>query len=301
MELTVTSATIALASKSFQFLSTDEDVLSKPRDSRCPIQNPQLHGLRPQMFGPMVELERRTAAKLSDGEECHGDLKTPHLFVRHLTPEGHGGMVGVKLEGSGFDSVSRIPVIREGETVYDLKPKQENVLHRLLVEVKLGQITSSTSLSDPRFWSRTTHRFPLRLGVFSPEEGHLFKIEKIPPGDARPAPVGSAYLHSLVIRPDQGFGYDWSNERLFWKDLLKRPTQNHQCVSERGQQAPPFYFQMHATYDKKDSYTGDVSIHEGPNLCSCRRSRTFCRTISSTASTTRTQRRIGRTSLERVA
>jgi vacuolar protein sorting-associated protein 13A/C len=63
-------------------------------------------------------------------------------------------------------------------------------------------------------------------------------------------------MHQIVVRPDQGFGYAWSNERLFWKDLLKRPTRTITCRGESDEQAPPFYFQLHAAYDKKDPLTG---------------------------------------------
>ncbi|KMU76460.1 VPS13 protein [Coccidioides immitis RMSCC 3703] len=181
--------------------------------------------------------EEGPAALLSDGEERPWRFEDPTTMRESLAPEGSVGMVGVKLEGSGFDSINRIPLIREGETLYNLKPKQDRVLHRLLVEISLG--------SDYT-------QIPLEIGVFSPEEGHLLKIEKILPGDSRPAPIGAAYMRSLLVRPDQGFGYDWSTESLFWRDLLKLPTKSLKCNSESGQQAPPFYFRMHATFDKND-------------------------------------------------
>ena len=256
MELTVTSATIALASKSFQFLSTDEDVLSKPRGADAPYRIRNHTGFDLRVWADVSAGEEGPAAKLTDGEESPWRFEDSTAVRETLTPEGHGGVVGVKLEGSGFDSINRIPVVREGETVYALKPKQENVLHRLLVEVTLGpDNVKYITFRSPLLIENNT-QIPVELGVFSPGEGHLLKIEKILPGDARPAPVGSAYLHSVVIRPDQGFGYDWSNEQLFWKDLIKRPTRTVKCVSESGQQAPPFYFQVNATYDSKDSLTG---------------------------------------------
>jgi vacuolar protein sorting-associated protein 13A/C len=256
MELTITSATIALASKSFQFLSTDEDVLSKPRGADAPYRIRNYTGFDLRVWADVSPGEEGPAAKLTDGEESPWRFEDSTAVRETLTPEGHGGVVGVKLEGSGFDSISRIPVVREGETVYALKPKQENVLHRLLVEVTLGpDNVKYITFRSPLLIENNT-QIPVELGVFSPGEGHLLKIEKILPGDARPAPVGSAYLHSVVIRPDQGFGYDWSNEQLFWKDLIKRPTRTVKCVSESGQQAPPFYFQVNATYDSKNSLTG---------------------------------------------
>ena len=173
-----------------------------------------------------------------------------------LSTDGATGMLGIRLQGSGFDTLSRIPVHREGESLYNLRPKQDKVQHRILVEVKLGadNVKNITFRSPPLVENNT--QIPIELGMFSPDEGHLLKIDKIAPGDARPAPIGSAYMHSIVIRPDQGFGYAWSDERLFWKDLLKRPTRTITCRGEQDDQAPPFYFQMHAAYDQKDPLTG---------------------------------------------
>ncbi|OJJ40573.1 hypothetical protein ASPWEDRAFT_220427 [Aspergillus wentii DTO 134E9] len=255
MELSVTSATIALASKSFQFLSTDEDVLSKPRGADAPYRIRNYTGFDLRVWADVSPEEDGPAAKLTDGEEYPWRFEDSTAMRETLAPEGHGGSVGVKLEGSGFESVNRIPVVREGEILYNLKPKQDGILHRLLVDVKLGaDNVKYITFRSPLVIENNT-QIPVELGIFNPEEGHLLKIEKILPGDARPAPVGAAYMHSVVIRPDQGFGYDWSNEQLFWKDLMRRPTRTIKCLSEGGQQAPPFYFQMNATFNPKDSLT----------------------------------------------
>ncbi|QKX55761.1 uncharacterized protein TRUGW13939_02859 [Talaromyces rugulosus] len=252
MELTITSATIALASKSFQFLKTDEDVLSKPRGADAPYKIRNYTGFDLRVWADVGAEENGPAAKLSDGEECPWRFEDPTTMRENLTPEGNAGLVGVKLDGSGFDSISHIPVIREGETLFNLKPKKDKVLHKLLVDVKLGtdNVKYVTFRSPLQLENNT--QIPVEMGIFSPDDGHLLKIEKILPGDARPAPVGSAYLHQVVVRPDQGFGYDWSNEQLYWKDLLRRPTRTITCASESGQQSPPFYFQLNASYDKRD-------------------------------------------------
>ena len=255
MELTVTSATIALASKSAQFLSTDEDVLSKPRGADSPYRIRNYTGFDLNVWADSNGDDRGPAAKLSDGEEFAWRFEDPSTMRENLTPEGDTGIVGIKLEGSGFDSISRIPVNREGETLYNLKPRKDKVLHRLLVEVKLGaDNVKYITFRSPLLVENKT-QIPVEVGVFDPEAGHLLKIEKILPGEGRPAPVGAAFMHSLVVRPDQGFGYSWSNEQLFWKDLLKRPTRTITCRGESGDQAPPFYFQMNASYDKSDPMT----------------------------------------------
>ena len=255
MELTVTSATIALASKSANFLSTDEDVLSKPRTADAPYRMRNYTGFDLNVWAATREEDQGSAAKLTDGEEYPWRFEDPTTMRENLSPEGSTGVVGIKLEGSGFDSIERIPVNREGETLYNLKPRKDKVLHRLLVEVKLGaDNVKYITFRSPLVVENNT-QIPVELGVYSPEEGHLLKIEKIPPGEARPAPIGAAFMHSLVVRPDQGFGYSWSNERLFWKDLLKRSTRTITCKGESSEQSPPFYFQMNASYDKNDPMT----------------------------------------------
>lgn len=256
MELTVTSATIALASKSAQFLSTDEDVLSKPRGADSPFRIRNYTGFQLHVWAATREEDQGSAAKLEDGEEAQWRFEDATTMRENLSPEGSTGIVGIKLEGSGFDSIERIPVNREGETLYNLSPRKDKVLHRILVEVKLElDNVKYITFRSPIVVDNKT-QIPVEMGVFSPEEGHLLKIEKIPPGEARPMPVGAAFMHSLVIRPDQGFGYSWSNERLFWKDLLKRPTRTITCKSESNDQSPPFHFQMNASFDKKNPITG---------------------------------------------
>ncbi|KAL9595366.1 MAG: hypothetical protein Q9219_006492 [cf. Caloplaca sp. 3 TL-2023] len=255
MELTVTSATIALASKSAQFLSTEEDVLSKPRGADTPYRLRNYTGFDLNVWAAAEEEDRGNAAKLSDGEEAPWRFEDPTTMRENLSPEGGIGVVGIKLEGSGFDSIERIPVNREGETLYNLKPRKDKVLHRILVEIRLGtDSVKYITFRSPLLVENNT-QIPVELGVFSPEEGHLLKIEKVPPGEGRPAPVGAAFMHSLVVRPDQGFGYAWSDERLFWKDLLKRPTRTIMCRGESNDQSPPFCFQLNSSFDKVNPLT----------------------------------------------
>lgn len=255
LDLTVTAATIALASKSADFLSSDEDVLSKPRGTDAPYRIRNYTGFDMNVWAVSENTDGGSAAKLADGEEAPWRFEDPTTTRETLAPEGATGIVGIKLEGSGFDSINRIPVNREGEYIYNLQPRKDRILHRICCEVSLGQDNVKyITFRSPLVVENNT-QIPVEIGVFSPEDGNLLKIEKVAPGDARPAPVGAAFMHSLIIRPDQGFGYTWSNERLFWKDMLKRPTRIITCKGESENDSPPFYFQLHAAYDKKDPLT----------------------------------------------
>jgi vacuolar protein sorting-associated protein 13A/C len=197
-----------------------------------------------------------SAAKLEDGEETPWRFEDAMTTRETLSSDGASGVVGIKLEGSGFNSVDKISVSREGEKIYNLYPKKDKIQHRLLVEVKLGTDNIKyITFRSPLLVENNT-QIPVEVGVLDPEAGNILKIEKIAPGDGRPAPVGAAYMHSLIVRPDQGFGYTWCRERLFWKDLLKRSTRTLTCRHENeGEDAPPFYFQMHASFDEKNPLT----------------------------------------------
>jgi vacuolar protein sorting-associated protein 13A/C len=256
LELTITSATIALASKSFQFLTQKDDVLSKPRGAEAPYRIRNYTGFDINVWADIQGEDNQMAAKLVDGEEGPWRFEDWEKMRENLSPENSTGVVGVRLEGSGFDSINKIPVNREGEYLYSLRPRKDQVLHRLLVEITLGaDNVKYITFRSPLLVENKT-QIPVELGVFDAQEGHLLKIEKIAPGESRPAPVGAAFLKSLLVRPDQGFGYAWSTESLWWRDLLQRPTRTMTCKGEHDRNTPPFYFQMHATYDKANPLTG---------------------------------------------
>ena len=255
LELTVTSATIALASKSAQFLTQEEDVLSKPRGADAPYRIRNYTGFDINVWADIPGEDSPMAAKLEDGEEAPWRFEDWEKMRENLSPEDHTGIVGVSLEGSGFDSVNKIPVNREGEAIYSLRPRKDQILHRLLVEVKLGaDNVKYITFRSPLLVENKT-QIPVELGVFDAQEGHLLKIEKIAPGESRPAPVGAAFVKQLLVRPDQGFGYAWSDESLWWKDLLQRPARTITCKGENDKQTPSFYFQMNANFDRSNPLT----------------------------------------------
>ncbi|KAI1343749.1 vacuolar protein sorting-associated protein 13 [Xylariaceae sp. FL0016] len=252
-DITVTTASIALASKSFDFLTQDEDVLGKPRGVEAPYKIRNFTGFDVNIQAKSQSNENMSL-KLADGDEAPWSFEHWEKMRENIMSESNtANSVAVSIEGSGFDTVKNIRLNREGEFLYSLRPKTDNTLHRLLVEVTLGaDNVKCVTLRSPLVVENQT-QIPVELGVYDAREGHLLKIEKIPPGESRPAPVAAAFVQSLLVRPDSGFGYAWSSEHLWWKDLLKRPTRTMICKGENGD---PFYFQMNATFDKSHFLTG---------------------------------------------
>lgn len=246
-DVTVTTATIALASKSFDFLTAEQDVLDKPRGVEAPYRIRNYTGFDVVVNSKSPTSDEPITLRLEDGQEGPWSFEHWEKMRENLLTESNANNVSLQLDGSGFDAVKSVRLNREGEFLYSLRPKTDNVTHRLCVEVRLDNDNIKyVTLRSPLVVENAT-QIPVELGVYDAQEGHLLKIEKIAPGDSRPAPVGAVYEKRVLVRPDGGFGYQWSGEQLWWRDLLKRPTKQVMCKGENGD---PFYFQVHASYDK---------------------------------------------------
>lgn len=247
-EITVTTATIALASKSFNFLTGDEDVLEKSRSTEAPYRIRNYTGFDVVVQARNQSNTENITAKLGDGDEAPWSFEHWEKMRENILSESNtSNTVSVQIEGSGFDTVQNIRLNREGEYLYSLRPKMDDTLHRLLVEVTLGSDNVKyVTLRSPLVVENQT-QIPVELGVYDAQEGNLLKIEKIPPGESRPAPVAACFVKSLLVRPDSGFGYAWSTEHLWWRDLMKRPTRTLTC---KGENNDPFYFQMNTNFDR---------------------------------------------------
>ncbi|CAI4219735.1 unnamed protein product [Parascedosporium putredinis] len=248
LDLTITTASIALASKSMAFLSQDEDVLGKPRGVESAYRIRNYTGFDVTVEVPKRADEDQLSAHLTDGQEVPWSFEPWEKMRETLTVDSASNTVELRLEGSGFDPVKSIRLNREGEFLYGLRVQGKSTVHRILVEIKLGGTDNVkyVTFRSPLLVENHT-QIPVELGVYDAEKGDLLKIEKISPGESRPAPVGAAYVKSLLVRPDSGFGYSWSSEALNWRDLVKRPVRTMVCKGDNGD---PFYFQLFASFDK---------------------------------------------------
>ncbi|KPM34288.1 Vacuolar protein sorting-associated protein 13 [Neonectria ditissima] len=251
-DVTVTTASIALASKSFDFLTAEQDVLEKPRGVEAPYRIRNYTGFDVVVHSKSPTSDEPISLRLEDGKEGPWSFEHWEKMRENLLTESNQTYVSIQLEGSGFDPVKNVRLNREGEFLYGLRPKTENVLHRLCVDVELGtDNVKYVTFRSPLLVENAT-QIPVELGIYDAKEGHLLKIEKIAPGDSRPAPVGAVFEKRVLVRPDGGFGYQWSSEQLWWQDLLKRQTKQVVCKGDNGD---PFYFQVHARYEKANPLT----------------------------------------------
>ncbi|KAH8555467.1 hypothetical protein BGW37DRAFT_419803 [Umbelopsis sp. PMI_123] len=163
-----------------------------------------------------------------------------------------GNMIGLQMQGGPlWESLKNVSVDHEGEHIYVLRPKIDDVSHRLVVDIKLVDNVKVVTLRSAMVVENRT-LLPVDVVMVDGRGNIASPIHKIAPGDDYAVPIQSSYLHSLRVRPDAGFGYSWSQQQIYWADITQdRCPRSLACYpGERG--PPPFRFQVHGRFDKKN-------------------------------------------------
>ncbi|CAG8536787.1 2817_t:CDS:10, partial [Racocetra persica] len=138
-------------------------------------------------------------------------------------------MLGIQFEGSNWECIKDIPVDREGENSYILRPKLNEIYHRLVVDVKLEDNIKVVTFRSALVVENRTN-LTVELLVVDNSGNHVSKVYQIGSGEDCPIPIEAAYYHRFKIRPEGGFGYNWSLQSLYWKDFLKKdPVTSVSC------------------------------------------------------------------------
>lgn len=259
--MTLTSSTIALASKSYEYLSSNpEDILSRTRGDDAPYRILNMTGYSMTIWsdGANDDTDQASAArKLEDGEEISWAFYDWRTHRESLTNDESKSRLALRIEDSSWESVSNIPVNREGERVYVLKQKDKTttINHRFVVQVHLraDYVKYITIRSAMLFENRT--KIPLELVAVDKQGNKESKIYKIAPEEDCAAPIRCAYEHGFKIRPDPGFHYQWSHQTLSWRELVSKPTRTLNCKPVDGD-GQSWNFQTHARFDKRGNLTG---------------------------------------------
>ncbi|KAL5628611.1 hypothetical protein BROUX41_003359 [Berkeleyomyces rouxiae] len=247
-DITITTATVQLAMASMGILSRYQQAVEKPRGAEAPYRLRNYTGFGITVTSQKtIEEDEPILTHLDDGEETPWSFEPWEKMREMVSSDDHSAAVQITLEGSGFDPIHNVTLNREGEFLFALRPRVENVLHRLMVEVVLEpDYVKYVTIRSPLVFENNT-QIPLEIGVFDVGTGDLLKIEKIAPGAKTPAPIGAAYSKSMLLRPDSGFGYEWSTAAIGWRDMITKPTRTIVCKGEGGES---FYFQVAAQFDK---------------------------------------------------
>ncbi|KAL6309957.1 vacuolar protein sorting-associated protein 13 [Sparassis latifolia] len=175
----------------------------------------------------------------------------------HVSSSGHNSL-GVQIVGKSWEQLRSIPVDREGEYTFSLRPRIEKYNHRLLCEVKVqDNVKLVTFRSTYKVENETL--YPLELTLVDDAGQPVYSVEKIAPGQDYALPIEAVSQYRVRLQPDQGFGYKWSSA-IRWEDLLARRRFTIRCPHADPTEAA-FRFQAWVETD-----VGDVHARKIPKM-----------------------------------
>ncbi|KAF8168100.1 vacuolar protein sorting-associated protein 13 [Crassisporium funariophilum] len=166
----------------------------------------------------------------------------------HVSSGQHN--IGIQFLEKSWEQLRGVPVDREGEFVYSLRPRTEKYPSRLLCEVKVIDNTKIVTIRSTYKIENLT-LYPLELMVVD-DAGHpVYSLEKIVPGKEFSLPIEAVTKNKIRIQPDQGFGYKWC-PAIRWEDLISRKGFTIKCPHGDPKEAA-FRLQAWVQTDSNDS------------------------------------------------
>jgi vacuolar protein sorting-associated protein 13A/C len=200
--------------------------------------------LRSSGQGKSVQVRR-----LADNEAIPWRFQDHKRQRENLSSSSHNAF-GVQFENMPWERVRNVSVDREGDQSYVLKPRVQEVLHRVVCDVKLKDNVKIVTFRSAFQVENMTH-LPMELVLIDANNKQAAPVCKIPPGESYPLPIEAAYNNRFKLRPDRGFDYSWSSDTLSWQDLVRRPVRSIGCKHKSPEEAV-FRFQAASLFDKKD-------------------------------------------------
>ncbi|KAJ7783787.1 vacuolar protein sorting-associated protein 13 [Mycena maculata] len=172
--------------------------------------------------------------------------------MREHVPSSGQHNVGVQFDGKPWEQLRSIPVDREGEFIFTLRPRTEKYPNRLLVEVTVVDTVKVVTLRSTYKVENLT-LYPLEVTLVD-DIGHpIQSLEKVAPGEHYSLPIEAVTSNKIRIQPDQGFGYKWC-PALRWEELIAKKSFTIKCPHTDPREAA-FRFQAWVQTNVDDANT----------------------------------------------
>ncbi|KAF8846387.1 vacuolar protein sorting-associated protein 13 [Paxillus ammoniavirescens] len=163
------------------------------------------------------------------------------------TSEQHN--IGVQIVGKPWEALRGIPVDREGEFIFSLRPRTDKYTDRLLCAVTVEDNVKVVTLRSTYLVENQTF-YPLELMLVDHTGHPVYSLEKIAPGQDYALPIEAVTQNRVRLQPDQGFGYRWCSSMRF-EDLVAKKSLTIHCP-HNDQRESPFRFQAWVQTDSDD-------------------------------------------------
>ncbi|KAF9241379.1 vacuolar protein sorting-associated protein 13 [Melanogaster broomeanus] len=157
--------------------------------------------------------------------------------------------IGVQIVGKPWEALRGIPVDREGEFTFSLRPRTTQYTDRLLCAVAVQDNVKVVTLRSTYLVENQTF-YPLELMLVDHTGHPVYSLERIAPGQDYALPIEAVTQNRVRLQPDQGFGYRWCSSLRF-EDLVAKRSLTIQCP-HNDQREAPFRFQAWVQTDSDD-------------------------------------------------
>ncbi|KZO93498.1 vacuolar protein sorting-associated protein 13 [Calocera viscosa TUFC12733] len=255
LEVNVTASFIDTALSAVAVINKEGDRLAKRnRGNDAPYLVQNRTGYRLHLWSDSVGRNQNPseAVTIEDGQDKPWHFEDWRSLREHVSDTKRNSFA-VQFEDRPWETLRHISVDSEGETSYVLKPKLNQISHRLLCEV-IVENNVKVVIFRSTYKIQNYTQLPVELIIIDGNGKPASAVFKISPGDSCSLPIEAAVHNRIRLRPDPGFEYSWSSESFYWQDLMKRNARSIVCRAQNTSDAA-FRFQAFTAFDKNDPVT----------------------------------------------
>ncbi|QLL30358.1 hypothetical protein HG536_0A01750 [Torulaspora globosa] len=246
-ELTLSSRTIAMLSQIPSTLTGDINISSRGAQKPYRIINDTEFDLEIWIATDDGE-ERRGFTTLKARGTIPWEFEDWRTVREKLDVDSKGCNLAAVVAGSNYKTTMKIDATQEGEFLFVLQPAVNHVHNRLTCELQLGDDNVKVITFRSTLVMENATSIPVLLKV----ESHDLEpvISAIDPSKTHSVPVSYSYDSKLRIKPSTEEDYDWSEQVISWRDLLKSSL-SVECrsISDPNRK---FYLEVNGKFDAKE-------------------------------------------------
>ncbi|CAK9441286.1 uncharacterized protein LODBEIA_P51550 [Lodderomyces beijingensis] len=245
-EITITSRSVALLSQIQTKLSTDEKL--KPRGQDYPFVIVNDTGLDLTVW--------TDGSKEETAKEIKYQENIPWTFedwrkIRENLDADTASTLGISFADNKYEAVHAVSAARVGEELFVLQPPVNNgeVHNRLSVNITLRDDNVKVITLRSTMLVENDADIPILIENVGSKQTSL----EIKSKESKAVPIDLVYDSKLRVRPQLHTSYNWSDETIYWKDIMKKNNGiSLRCPSKSSEKRSIYYFQTEAVYQHEE-------------------------------------------------
>lgn len=247
-ELTLSSRTIAMLSQIPSTLTGDVNLSSRGAQKPYRIINDTEFDLTIWIASEDSQ-EQRGLVTLNARDSIPWEFEDWRTVRENIDIDNGRFILAATIADSAYTTTMKIDATCEGELLFVLQPPVNNVHNRVTCELELGDDNVKTVTFRSTLLLENSTSMPILLRV-EPSDDSERQVSEIGPSKAHSVPVTYSYDSKLRIKPSVDCEYDWSEQVISWRDLLKSSL-SVECKSVSNPNKK-FYLEINGKFDAKE-------------------------------------------------